>query len=222
MPRVVLIRSGCTDYDEQKRIQGSLDLPLNPRGRDQVQRIVAALEDVPLEIVYSAPCDPARSTAEAVANHFGIPWRETEDLQNLNHGLWQGLPVEELRRKYPKVFKQWQDSPETICPPEGETVSEALARVRKTLRKVFKRKALVAIVASEPLATLIANDLKGLRLETAPRVGGCGDELLVEIIETERRSEMNGSAEDHETIRSVAGVGAVNRGDAVHEFGPEA
>ena len=34
------------------------------------------------------------------------------------------LQLEEIRRKFPKVYKQWHESPEKICPPEGETLTE--------------------------------------------------------------------------------------------------
>ena len=34
MIRVILIRPGTTDYDEQRRIKGTLDIPLNEFGND--------------------------------------------------------------------------------------------------------------------------------------------------------------------------------------------
>ena len=37
MVQIVLIRPGSTDYDEQGRIQGTLDIPLNDQGADEVQ-----------------------------------------------------------------------------------------------------------------------------------------------------------------------------------------
>src|SRR5579863_5300679 len=103
MPDVVLIRPGCTDFDEQNRIQGSLDLPLNRRGQEQVERVVRQLSGTSLDVVYSPPCEPARSTAIAICEACRATYKEIADFRNLDHGLWQGLPVEDLRRKYPKV-----------------------------------------------------------------------------------------------------------------------
>ncbi len=34
--RVLLIRPGATDFDDQGRIKGSLDMPMSERGRQQV------------------------------------------------------------------------------------------------------------------------------------------------------------------------------------------
>jgi broad specificity phosphatase PhoE len=163
MPDVVLIRPGCTDFDEHNRIQGVLDLPLNHRGQAQVLSLIARLQDVSLDVVYTAPSEPARSTAQAICEQCGSSLKEVDDFRNLNHGLWQGLQVDDVRRKYPKVFKQWQESPETVRLPEGETVAEAVDRIRRGLRKCLKRKRTIGIVASEPLATMIGCVLRGDR-----------------------------------------------------------
>jgi broad specificity phosphatase PhoE len=163
MPDVVLIRPGCTDFDEQNRIQGVLDLPLNHRGHAQVLGLVAQLQGVALDVVFTAPSEPARSTALAICEQCRASLKEVDDFRNLDHGLWQGLQVDDVRRKYPKVFKQWQESPETVNLPEGEPVAEAVERIRRGLRKCLKRKRTIGIVASEPLATMIGCVLRGDR-----------------------------------------------------------
>jgi broad specificity phosphatase PhoE len=176
MAQIVLIRPGCTEFDEQQRIQGNLDLPLSSGGRQQVEKLLADLSLVEIDWLFSSPCEPARSTAEALGSTRGLPVREVEGLHNVNLGLWQGLKVDDVRRKHPKVFKQWQESPEAICPPEGETLAEAVARVRKALEKPLKKKGNLAIVAADPLAAIICMVVRGLSLESIPAVcqGACG------------------------------------------------
>jgi probable phosphoglycerate mutase len=163
MAHIIVIRPGCTDYDDQHRVQGSLDLPLNERGREQVDALVAQLAETPLDVIYAPPTEPALSTATAIGDSLGIPVKENEELRNLDQGLWQGLTVEEIRRKFPRVYKQWQESPESICPPEGETVDQAMKRVRKMLLKPLRKRDAIAIVASEPLATLVTCVVTGCR-----------------------------------------------------------
>ena len=160
MPTVVLIRPGCTDFDKDERIQGTLDLPLNSEGEEQVRNLVPQLQNAGIETIITSSCEPALSTAEQLGEDLGVPVKEKEGLRNLNQGLWQGLEYEEVRRKYPKLLKQWAESPETVCPPEGELASEAVNRVQKTLQKYLKKKQNFAIVASEPLATIISCVLK--------------------------------------------------------------
>lgn len=176
MSQILLIRPGCTDFDEQHRIQGNLDLPLSTGGRRQVEQLLADLAKVEINVLYSSPCEPARSTAAAIAESRGLAVKEIAGLHNVNHGLWQGLTVGEVRRKHPKVFKQWQESPEAICPPGGETLAEAVARVRKALEKPLKKKGTLAIVAADPLAAIIAAVVCGTPLGSVPAVceGVCG------------------------------------------------
>jgi broad specificity phosphatase PhoE len=183
MAQILLVRPGYTDFDEQRRIQGMLDLPLNPRGEEQVTRIVQELAERPIDVIYTSPCEPARSTAVALAAARGLTVREVETLHNINHGLWQGLKVDEVRRKHPKVFKQWQESPEAICPPGGETLNEAVDRVRKALEKPLKKRGNLVIVAADPLAAIISAVVRGTTLEAIPTACGgvCGSwEVLKE------------------------------------------
>ncbi len=156
MPTVFLVRPGRTDFDEQDRIQGALDLPLNQAGEADVARLIEQLSRTSIDVIYTSPNDPARSTAEALADNLGLKVKKCEDLRNLNCGLWQGLQVQELRQKQPRVFKQWRECPETVSPPGGEPVAEAIERVERAVRKLLKKHRSFAIVASEPVATLVS------------------------------------------------------------------
>lgn len=186
MPTVVLIRPGCTDFDRDERIQGTLDLPLNTEGQEQVKRLVSKIQDSGIETIITSSAEPARSTALQLGETLDIPVKEKEGLKNLNQGLWQGLEFEEVRRKYPKLLKQWTESPETVCPPEGELASEAVKRVKKTLQKYLKKKHNFAIVASEPLATIIANVVRNDQSEkiSFEHHGRCCQNELYEILES--------------------------------------
>lgn len=191
MSTVVLVRPGCTDFDEQKRIQGALDLPLSPRGETQLGNIIVALRDVPVQAVLSGPCDPCCSTADALADSLDVPHKEKKDLRNLDQGLWQGMSVNDIRRKFPKVYKQWEDAPETVCPPEGETIAEGVERLTMALKKPLKKYDTFAVVASEPLASLVSCTLRGANPDgLGESLFCCCEDHLVEVIHT------NGSAKE--------------------------
>jgi probable phosphoglycerate mutase len=168
MSLLVLIRPGCTDFDDQHRIQGTIDLPLNAVGVHQMNKTLAELKGLPLDVVYTSPNDPAKSAAAMVAWEFGLPLKELAGLNNINQGLWQGLQLEELRRKQPTLYRQWHDAADAVCPPGGELYGDARERVRKTLQKPLKRSVSAAIVACEPIATLIREVVMGTVPETNP------------------------------------------------------
>lgn len=165
MGEVILVRPGQTTFDEQNRIQGLLDLPLSERGRQHIHEVADQLRALLLDVILTDPGEPARTTAQQLGELLDVPVKEKAELRNLDQGLWQGLQLDDVRRMYPKLLKQWQDHPETICPPEGEPVCNAMRRVGAVLKKPLKKYDRMVIVAADPLATLIAGMLLGLKPE---------------------------------------------------------
>jgi broad specificity phosphatase PhoE len=166
MTQVVLIRPGATVYDEQNRVQGVLDIPLSERGRAEVARLAAALPDtldgIVLTAIYCGPGESVVRTAEAVGKSLGLRPKRVDELRNLDHGLWQGLQVDEIRRRNNRVFRQWLDDPRTVCPPMGETVGSAMERIKAALKPFIRRHQdeAIALVVADPLARLVACYLK--------------------------------------------------------------
>lgn len=73
MSTVILIRAGSTDYDEQHRVLGTLDMPVNNRGVEQIREINGQLasKGIRLQAILTSPEDPACGTAHAVAEVQG-------------------------------------------------------------------------------------------------------------------------------------------------------
>ncbi|MCA9038763.1 MAG: histidine phosphatase family protein [Planctomycetaceae bacterium] len=182
MASILLIHPGYTEYDEQGRIQGRLDLPLSDKGEHQVDDLAELLSGAPLEVIYCGPCESARSTADRIADRLDIPVVELSGLCNVDQGLWQGMKLDDLQRKNPHIFKQYQETPESICPPEGELAADAQKRIQKSVNKILKGKSPCAIIVPEPLASLIACSLQSKRLEFAllNKANQCRD--LVEVL----------------------------------------
>lgn len=165
MTQVVLIRPGATPYDEQNRVQGVLDLPLSDRGKAEVLALagrLAAESDLDPTALYCGPGESVARTAEAVARALGVRPKRIEELRNIDQGLWQGLQIDEIKRRNLKVFRQWQDDPLTVCPPQGEPVDEALERVEAVLKPLIRRHRdeTIILVVCEPLAQIIAGYLR--------------------------------------------------------------
>ena len=162
MVRVVLIRPGSTDFDGQGRIKGTLDIPLNEAGRQQAARAAFELGSANLAVLYTAPCQSARETADILGADLKVKVKNLELLRNLDHGLWHGKLIEEVKQRQPKVYRLWQDSPEAVCPPNGETVAEARQRATEVLTRLLKkhRTGAIGIVVSEPMASILRNVLE--------------------------------------------------------------
>jgi broad specificity phosphatase PhoE len=161
MVQILLVRACSTDFDEQGRIKGTLDIPLNEVGEGQVSQLVADLHDTDIDYLYTSPCRSALQTAEALAADHKLRTKTLVELQNLDHGLWHGKLIDEVRVSQPKVFRQLQDHPETVCPPQGEAVGAALERVRSLVARLIRKhgSGTIAVVVPEPLASLVSSIL---------------------------------------------------------------
>ncbi len=184
MLQIWLIRPGCTDYDQQERIQGNLDIPLSEKGRMEVAAVVEQLRNQAVRVIYAPASQPAEETARAIADALDLRLRKLDRLENLDLGLWQGMLVEDVRHKQPKVYRQWQEQPETVCPPQGEMLGEADERVRAAMIKVLRRhkEGAIALVVPEPLLSLVRRFIShaGLGDLWRPRNGhGCWEVLEV-------------------------------------------
>src|SRR4051812_20466070 len=157
MVQMIVVRAGSTDFDEQGRIKGTLDIPLNTAGQGQVGKLIGDLHAIKIDHVYASPSRSAQQTAEVLAADHKLKIKTLDELQNLDHGLWHGKLIDEVRVSQPKVFRQLQDHPETVCPPQGEPVGTALERVRVLVSRLLRkhRSGTVAIVAPEPIASFV-------------------------------------------------------------------
>jgi broad specificity phosphatase PhoE len=154
---LIVIRSGATDYELQGRIRGTLDIPLSDVGRaDAAQAALLACAAAP-DVIYTAGTACAIETGRVVAAACGLRPQRLANLHNLDQGLWQGMLVEDIRRKQPRLHRQWQDNPWAVAPPEGELLEEACERVEAALEKLVRRHPAgrVALIVPQPLDRIV-------------------------------------------------------------------
>lgn len=181
MLTILIIRTGATEYESQGRIQGTLDVPLSEDGRLRVQDTANELLDASASIcaLYVGPGRSAQQTADILADKLDLRSKTLKNLRNLDQGLWQGMLVEDVRTKQPRVYRKWSDQPDAVCPPEGETLQDARKRLRAVIDKLQKKhkSGSVAVVLPPPMANL----LRGMLLDSAVtqlwKLDGVGDRL---------------------------------------------
>ncbi len=191
MTIVAVVRPGWTDFDEQHRLIGSLDLPLNSRGEAQLATLIERLKSLskPPDAIVCGTVQPAKGTAAAIAEAFDLTVRESEEFANLNLGLWQSSTIEDIGRRMSRIFHQWQEAPETVCPSEGEPWEVAVARVQRALKKPLRKFDALLIVASEPLASLVSSLLTGEPPDLTTAFSEEPRDPIIEVFESSRDGE---------------------------------
>ncbi len=105
MTALTLIRHGETDWNRDRRIQGSTDIPLNETGRAQARAAAALLRerpeaDQPVAVVAS-DLSRARETAQIIANELGVaPPRLYPGLRERAYGEAEGIDAAEFLQRW--------------------------------------------------------------------------------------------------------------------------
>lgn len=140
MTLIILVRHGQTEWNRVERFRGHFDVPLNETGLAQAaatgRRIAAEWRPV---AVYASPLSRAVKTAEAIAQHFGLPVQPEPGLINIDYGAWQGLTPDEARERWPEIVKAWYHAPQRANIPGGETLEQVRARGVATVQILTAR-----------------------------------------------------------------------------------
>ena len=97
---IALVRHGQTDWNVQRRVQGSTDTPLNDTGRAQAAAAAERLAaDGPWHAVVSSPLMRAADTASTIAHGLALPAPGLEPaLAERRYGALEGLATAERAR----------------------------------------------------------------------------------------------------------------------------
>lgn len=137
-----VIRSGETAWDTGGRLYGGEDLPLTDAGRlatlEAIERTPALVLRGP-SVVHFAPDDASKSTAKLICAASGSKPRIAHDLAEPELGVLAGLSRDELRDRFERRSRQWDDDPSDLVPPEGEPFAEARRRILGGVVRILKR-----------------------------------------------------------------------------------
>ncbi len=131
---VYFLRHGESEGNNARIIQGRHDLPLSERGLQQAEAIADWLEDKHIEVVLSSPLKRATQTAEVVGQVLGLKDVHLhEGLNELDTGIFTGLTVPQIQKRFPEAWRSFQRSSwEGV--PEAERISDLYNRAEDLWR----------------------------------------------------------------------------------------
>ena len=139
MTTVYVIQTGRTVWEERSRFESAAGSPLTDEGAGAVKSTAEELTKHKIKAIYASKGESEQQTAGLVAEVLGLKVRTNDGLREIDYGMWQGLTVEEIKRRHPKVYKQWTGSPVSVRPSGGESLDEVQERLRKAMREIVKR-----------------------------------------------------------------------------------
>ncbi|MEM5773904.1 MAG: histidine phosphatase family protein, partial [Anaerolineaceae bacterium] len=139
MTELWLVRHGETIWNQEGRLQGSIDIELNEGGVEQARRLAEQLKDTEFQSIYSSPLKRAHKTAEMIAACAGQTVQVDPRLVEVRMGEWEGMRSVDIRRQYPELVAIRDADPVYAPVPGGETVQQLAVRVNQAADEISKR-----------------------------------------------------------------------------------
>lgn len=183
--QLFLVRHGLTDWNEEGRLLGRIDLGLNARGRAQAGELAQSFRDRSITSVVSSPQQRARETAGPIADALGFDVTIDPRVDEVWLGRWQGKKLEELRGD-PDLERYRQD-PTYECDAieSASRVQQRMVDAVEDLLKADAEGGVVMVSHGDPLRLVLAHylalALPGYRQLTA-------DNASVSVLRWGRRS----------------------------------
>ncbi|HDG98255.1 MAG TPA: histidine phosphatase family protein [Desulfobacterales bacterium] len=171
--RIYLIRHGQVDGFESFPIYGHTDIDLTEIGRLQMEKVAERLRLVDVAAVYSSDLKRSLTGAKLISRHHDAPLYPRKDLREMYLGKWEGLTLEQIRKKYPEELrKRSNDIIEYRAPGGGESVKHLSDRVIPVVEEILKRHANsnIIVVAHGAVNRVILCHALGLGLDKLFRI----------------------------------------------------
>ncbi len=165
--RLLLVRHGQTAWNVEHRFQGQADIPLNPTGHKQAAALAQRLQHEAIQAIITSNLQRAQATAQAIASALKLRPQPEPRLRELSFGTWEGLTYGAIQQQAPTTLLAWRKDPLSVPPPEGETLTQMINRVRdiwKELKTTYSGQTVVLVAHGGPLRLLLC-----LALEVPPQ-----------------------------------------------------
>lgn len=142
--QLLLIRHCSTGPAFQDRYIGSTDLPADPAGLAEADRLVPLVQAAVLDPVLFLVSPLRRCQKTATRLLAGLGWsgtgvEEDADLQEIDFGLWEGLTFAEIAARFPDQVAEWAANTEGFAFPDGEKLAHFHSRVARVAARIAAR-----------------------------------------------------------------------------------
>lgn len=135
MNGVLFIRHAETDM--AGTFCGHSNPPINASGRQQIQKLLCALDGEEVECIFTSDLERAASTARALADSLGVPCITKRNLREINFGRWEGLTWQKIQELDVTYARRWTESYPNLPAPGGESFANFKTRVIAEVTEIF-------------------------------------------------------------------------------------
>lgn len=137
--RIIAVRHGETAWNVDTRLQGHLDIALNPKGLWQAEQVARALVGESIAAVYTSDLLRAWHTARAIAKTTEAPLVASQGLRERCFGSFEGKTYAELEAQWPEESLRWRKREPDWAPPGGESLLALRQRISSTVESLAQQ-----------------------------------------------------------------------------------
>ncbi len=134
-----LARHGQSEWNNQSRITGQIDIGLSPRGLQQSAALAQCLAGEPLAAICTSALQRTIATAQPTAAALGLGIVSMPELNEIHLGVLQGRHRDERDGEAQAQWARWQADPFGYRVPGGERFDELALRVLTGLQTILDR-----------------------------------------------------------------------------------
>jgi broad specificity phosphatase PhoE len=160
---IYLTRHGQTEWNIQKRYQGSGDSPLTEMGIKQAQILSDFLANTHFDVILSSPAGRARRTAEIIKGKRNQEVFTNNAFAEINLGSWEGKYYYDIELEQTEQYQAFWNSPDLYKPAYGESFIEVGQRTYSALKELvclYRGKTILIVSHAVAIKSLL-NTIEG-------------------------------------------------------------
>jgi alpha-ribazole phosphatase len=136
LARLLLVRHGLTEFNEDRRFMGHSDIELSAAGRRQAERLRDYLADEKIDAVYSSDLKRTMEMADIILAGRKLDIIASPELRECDYGSCEGLTFGEIGSRYPEVAEKCLNFTLDLAFPEGERFTDFFERTSRFIEKL--------------------------------------------------------------------------------------
>lgn len=151
--KIYLVRHTQTIGNIEKRLSGKTDYEVTDSGKKYIEKLTDRLKSVKFDRVYSSTSGRAIKTIEQIAKLQGLKIEKTDELCEMNFGIYDGWKWEDVNIVDSKIKQTQNEINEIAGIPGQESTEEVANRMYQYIRAVsIDNQGKVILMASHGVA----------------------------------------------------------------------
>ena len=136
--KIILVRHGETEWNQQSRLQGHQNSPLTKNGELQALETKDALGSHVINRAYVSPLQRAQETMGIILSDRELIAIKSNNLKEIGLGPWEGKTKEETKISHPTEYDYFWNKQHEFSLSGAETYQQLQERLVSELKNIFE------------------------------------------------------------------------------------